>query len=158
MKLQKLVSLKLPADLIAVVERTAHAQERSPAELIRAALLAAFMPREGEADPGLAEYAVVQEAFQAAEGWLDLQTRLRAVGFVLRLREGKTLGLHAWPSDRHLIDAETLGHSLTALTLRFQAHFPGALPRRARLADLAQPVTGALPARAVPRPGHRAAG
>jgi hypothetical protein len=137
MKLQKLVSLKLPADLIAVVERTAHAQERSPAELIRAALLAAFMPREGEADPGLAEYAVVQTAFREADGWLDLQNRLRSVGFVLRLAAEGNLGLHAWPSDRHLIDAESLGQSLTALTLRFQAHFPGAMPRRATLADLA---------------------
>ncbi|MGO4851828.1 CopG family transcriptional regulator [Phaeovulum sp. W22_SRMD_FR3] len=152
MKLQKLVSLKLPADLIAVVERAAHAQERSPADLIRAALLAAFMPREGEADPGLAEYAVVQEAFQAAEGWLDLQTRLRAVGFVLRLREGTTLGLHAWPSNRHLIDVEALGQCLTALTLRFQAHFPGVMPRRARLADLTAPAVAA------PRGTHRAAG
>lgn len=124
-----LVSLKLPADLIAVIKGTAHTQACSPAEVIRTALAAAFLNRLAQDAPGHAELTAAAAAFTAARGWLDLQTRLRASGFVLRLVQGH-LVLHEWPSDRALMPVEALGQNLPQLCLRFRAAFPGAIPFR----------------------------
>lgn len=64
--------------------------------------------------------------FAAAASWLDLQRRLRARGFVLRLDGAGALYLHIWPSDRRLMPVEALDHSLESLSLHFRAVFPGA--------------------------------
>jgi hypothetical protein len=64
--------------------------------------------------------------FTAALNWLDLQRRLRARGFVLRLDGAGALYLHVWPSDRRLLPVEALDHSLESLSLHFRAVFPGA--------------------------------
>ncbi len=143
MKPHCLVSLKLPEDLIAVIKGTAHSQACSPAEVIRTALAAAFLNRLAQDAPGRTDLAAVAAAFAAARGWLDLQTRLRASGFVLRLLQGD-LVLHEWPSDRALMPVEALGQSLPQLCLRFRAAFPGAIPFRPRTSE-ARPHGAARP-------------
>jgi len=66
----------------------------------------------------------IDAAFRAAFGWLDLQTRLRGLGYVLR--EGETtLELHSWPRGGRLMDLGDLGQDEITLCLRFRAGFPG---------------------------------
>ena len=77
-----------------------------------------------EVSPGAPPFAV-HLAFAEAFGWLDLQSRLRAAGFVLRLAQDGTLALHTWPADHRLIDSAAIGQPLADLTLRFRAAFPG---------------------------------
>ncbi|MDP2738642.1 MAG: ribbon-helix-helix protein, CopG family [Pseudorhodobacter sp.] len=127
MKPDRLVSLRLPDDLIDALARAARAGGRSPAELVRGVLEAVFL---AEPVPG-SGFRQVHDALGAARGWLDLQVRLRAAGFVLRLSEAGELALHLWPSDRLLLPIEALGTSLPALCIRFHAPFPGAVRRRA---------------------------
>lgn len=128
MKPHRLVSLRLPDDLIDALDRAGRAQGRSPAELVRGLLEAMFLTApQAVASSDLMR---VHAALGAARGWLDLQTRLRAAGFVLRLSEAAELALHAWPLDRPLVPIEALGTSLPALCIRFHAPFPGAMPQR----------------------------
>ena len=126
----RLVTLRLPTDLIAKIEATARLQEETPAELIRRCLEAAL--REVPAAVPKSDMAVISQAFETAQGWLDLQAKLRKVGFVLRL-DGERLGLHEWPSDRFVLWIEEIGHSLTELMVQYRAPFPGALTRKAGL-------------------------
>lgn len=146
MKQYRMVSLKLPEDLIGAVERAAHSQGCSPAEVIRAVLASAFRQTPRKDAPGPDDLAAILRAFADAAGWLDLQTRLRAAGFVLRLNTAGRLALHSWPQDRFLTSAEAVGQSLARLSLRFRAPFPGALPVR-------QPPDQRS---VIARPGHRA--
>jgi len=60
----------------------------------------------------------------AAEGWADLDRRLRARGYVLRAAGGG-LALHDWPDDRRICKASELGFSYSRLMRRFRAPFPG---------------------------------
>lgn len=124
----RLVTLRLPIDLIARIEALARASEQTPAETIRQSLATAL--RDSDAPMPRGEMQVISAAFERAQGWLDLQARLRKAGFVLRL-DGDGLNLHEWPSDRFVVRAEDLGHSLTELTLQYRAPFPGALVLRA---------------------------
>jgi hypothetical protein len=134
----RLVTLRLPTDLIAQIEAAARLQEETPAELIRRALADAL--REAPTAVQKSEMAVISAAFDRAQGWLDLQARLRKAGFVLRL-DGERLGLHEWPSDRFVLWIEEIGHSLAELMLQYRAPFPGALTRRAGLAPREEGVT-----------------
>ncbi|RBI77677.1 hypothetical protein DQW77_00435 [Roseovarius sp. TE539] len=59
-----------------------------------------------------------------AEGWTDLDRRLRARGYVLRAAGGG-LALHDWPGDRRICKASELGFSYSRLMRRFGAPFPG---------------------------------
>lgn len=135
MTLHRLVSLRLPDNVIDALGRAARVQGRSPADVVRALLEAALAGAEPQpAQMTGARFALVNSALAAARGWLDLQTRLRAAGFVLRLSEAGTLSLNSWPADRALMPIEALGHSLPALCIRFRAPFPGAVPSRDRAA------------------------
>jgi hypothetical protein len=58
-----------------------------------------------------------------AEGWEDLQARLRAKGYVLRAAGGG-LALHGGPGDRRICKASELGFSYARLMRRFGAPFP----------------------------------
>jgi hypothetical protein len=127
---QRLVTLRLPTDLIAKIEAAARLQEETPAELIRRALAEAL--REAPTAVPRTEMAVISAAFDKAQGWLDLQAKLRKAGFVLRL-DGERLGLHEWPSDRFMLWIEEIGHTLAELMLQYRAPFPGALTRKAGL-------------------------
>ncbi|MBW6507519.1 MAG: ribbon-helix-helix domain-containing protein [Rhodobacteraceae bacterium] len=132
----RLVSLRLPESVIDALDRAARVQGRSPADVVRALLesaLAGAEPQAARASGG--SFTLVHAALAAARGWLDLQTRLRMAGFVLRLSEAGTLTLNSWPADRPLMPIEALGASLPALCIRFRAPFPGAVPSR----DLAAP-------------------
>lgn len=132
----RLVTLRLPTDLIAKIEASARLREETPAELIRRALSEAL--REMPEAVKKSDLMVLSGAFDKALGWLDLQAKLRKAGFVLRL-DGERLGLHEWPSDRFVLWIEELGHSLAELTVQYRAPFPGALSRRsARSADAAK--------------------
>lgn len=142
MKQMCLVSLDLPVDLIAAIGRAARAAGQTPQDLVRdmlrqslAAPVAAQAPEvqapEVQASgAGRPPPVAVHLAFAEACGWLDLQSRLRAAGFVLRLGADGVLALHDWPANRRLIDSAALGQPLTKLTLRFRAPFPGQVPSR----------------------------
>ncbi len=142
MKQMCLVSLDLPVDLIAAIGRAARAAGQTPQDLVRdmlrqslAAPVAAQAPEvqapEVQASgAGRPPPVAVHLAFAEACGWIDLQSRLRAAGFVLRLGADGVLALHDWPANRRLIDSAALGQPLTKLTLRFRAPFPGQVPSR----------------------------
>lgn len=175
MKPMRLVSLNLPVELIAAIGRAARDAGQTPQDLLRATLAHVFAgageggaawQRPAPADaptpdraadaaaPALAGGAppfAVHLAFAEALGWLDLQSRLRAAGFVLRLGKDGVLALHSWPADHRLIDSAALGQPLEALILRFRAAFPGQLLPR----DIGPQDAGAasiLAERRVPSP------
>ena len=58
-----------------------------------------------------------------SENWIDLQGRLRARGYILRVAGGG-LALHEWPDDTRLCKASELGFSYGRLMRRFGAPFP----------------------------------
>jgi hypothetical protein len=121
----RLVTLRLPLELIQQIERLSRAQDQSPAETIRSALETGL----GRAEPGAPTplRAVLNSAISAAGGWLDLQVRLRRDGFVLRMHEEGRLALHDWPVDHFVLWLDTLGHDYAGLCLRYHAPFPGAV-------------------------------
>ena len=121
------IALDLPEDLILALARSARKAGRTPSDFARDALAAACSI-EVTAPLSRQDRGVVAHALDRADGWFDLQTRLRASGFILRPGEASTLALHSWPLERRLLPVEALGHSLTSLTLRFRAPFPGLLP------------------------------
>ncbi|OOY22793.1 hypothetical protein BMI91_19365 [Thioclava sediminum] len=125
----RLVSLRLPLDLIDRIAAEARAFGLPPAELIRRVLQDGLAeeaaPEAPAAKAPLPEMHAVQEALDQARDWFDLQHRLRGEGFVLRLAGGGALGLHAWPTNRFLMLLDEIGPSLTELVLRFGAPFPG---------------------------------
>lgn len=139
-----LVSLRLPSDLVSEVEDAARLIGCPPRVVVqralRHALDTAISPQR--------DWLAVRSAVVRAEGWLDLQCRLRAAGYVFRLAPEGGLWLHDWPGDRPLVAAEAMGLSLAALCLRFRAGFPGATGiRRTRPAPIgAAPRPEALPA------------
>lgn len=161
----RLVTLRLPADLIAALEVEAHRRELSPAQMIRVALVETVRIR-GLASPRVVQgnYAarpsLIAATFDTARDWLELQSKLRAEGLVLRLHEESggpegRIALHDWPSDRFLLWLDEAGQDPHELRMRFRAPFPGqvrhapvtlppfrALPRRSSL-RLAQPLTAA---------------
>lgn len=125
----RLVSLRLPLDMIDRIAAEARAFGLPPAELIRRVLQEGLAEEPTSALPTtkepLPEMAAVQAALDQARDWFDLQHRLRDAGFVLRLAGGGALGLHAWPTNRFLLLLDEIGPSLTELVLRFAAPFPG---------------------------------
>lgn len=125
----RLVSLRLPLDLIDRIAAEARAFGLPPAELIRRVLQDGLAeeaaPEAPAAKAPLPEMHAVQEALDQARDWFDLQHRLRGEGFVLRLAGGGALGLHAWPTNRFLMLLDEIGPSLTELVLRFGAPLPG---------------------------------
>ncbi|KEO60939.1 hypothetical protein DT23_11150 [Thioclava indica] len=122
--------MRLPLDLIALIDQEAHAFDASPAEVIRRALRIGLAPAAEPEDDFQAvpmpEMAGLQEALDLAEGWIDLQMRLRRTGLVLRAggSDGR-LGVHEWPSNRFMIALDEIGPSLGELVLRYRAPFPG---------------------------------
>ena len=138
MEQQRLISIKLPLSLIAALERAAHAGEVSPAEVIRAALKASFPSQRGGAGDDAqarADLGAVRAALTEAQGWLDLQGRLRALGYVLRV-DGEGLMLCTWPIEAQILPLTVLGTDLPTLAFRFRAPFPGMVPRAIGAAPL----------------------
>ncbi|MDD8023176.1 MAG: hypothetical protein PHX82_08725 [Paracoccaceae bacterium] len=135
----RLVTLRLHHDFIAAIESAARAQQLNPAEVIRNILFDALMRAPAPRTPTSPARGLlaVRQVLDAADGWLDLQRRLRHDGFVLRLA-GDRLAVHEWPSDHFVIWLDEIGQTLAGLSLRFCAPFPGALPRRVELPPLGQ--------------------
>lgn len=59
-----------------------------------------------------------------ATGWADLDSRLKAKGYVL-CAAGGGLALHMWPDGRRVCKASELGFSYARLMHRFRVPFPG---------------------------------
>jgi hypothetical protein len=115
------VSLELPDDLLLALGRAARAAGCGPSAYLGAALAAAL-----ERPERFVAAERVGQALSRAKCWLDLQRRLRAEGFVLRLiGEEERLWLCLWPENRPLFEAGDLGVDLAGLCLRFRADFPG---------------------------------
>lgn len=115
------VELALPPALLLALGRAARAAGVGPSDYV-AAVLAAAVDRAGHCP--LAATDIVRQAVLAAADWLDLQSRLRRAGYVLRRNPVGDLMLHDWPLNRPLLPMADLGHSMTALTVQFQAPFP----------------------------------
>ncbi|MBD3803969.1 MAG: ribbon-helix-helix protein, CopG family [Thioclava sp.] len=151
MKQHRLVSLRLPLDLIDQLGREARALGLSPAEMARQALrqgLTSDTADDEEASAMLPEMRAVQEALDRASDWLDLQQRLRNAGFVLRAGACGAIGLHDWPANRFLIPLDEVGTSPAELVLRYRAPFPGraaapelSVPPAQRMLGMKRPAT-----------------
>lgn len=144
----RLVTLRLSADLLAAIETEAHRREISPAQMIRTAIVETVRRKgggESGGDPGktpsgnyMPRPSLIAATFDAATDWLDLQTRLRTEGLVLRLHDESwgseaRIALHDWPADRFVSWLGETGQSLPELMMRFRAPFPGQM-RRAPIA------------------------
>ncbi|WP_141693084.1 CopG family transcriptional regulator [Thioclava sp. SK-1] len=129
----RLVTMRLPKDLISQIENSARAQDMAPAEIIRTALTDALMKGAASIPTRLTQRVAITRAFDLADGWLDLQTQLRALGFVLRHDPDGKLSLNEWPSNQHLCKLEEIGQSQTELTTRYRAPFPGLQPEAAHM-------------------------
>lgn len=116
------VTLALDTDMLVALGRAARAAGASPSDYVRACLARALADKAGSAE------AALRLALAQAEGWVDLQGRLRRAGFVLRqgVDGGADGGLtvHSWPRERPLMPLSALGISTAALTLRYGAVFP----------------------------------
>ena len=115
------VTFELSKDILLALGQAAQMAQTSPSDYLRAVLRTAL-----ETSPIRlrGEDEVIRLAITLASDWLDLQYRLRAAGYVLRLSEAG-LRLHSWPRNRAILPIENIGHSLAGLVLRFGAPFPG---------------------------------
>ncbi len=145
------VSFVLADAVLAELVLAAGAAGCAPADLVRSAVVAS-LGRRVRPDWRTAVPGDLSQVASGAAGWVDLQSRLRRMGFVLRAcgatgwRGECGIDLHSWPSDRRLMEAGAAGLSLHALTLRFRAPFPGFVGRNA--ATGSGPGTAATPAAA----------
>ena len=128
MKQNSTINLTLPRPLLDTAVRMASARHQTLCDFLQGAIQTATAEERERRISSAARIiaAELMAEFEAAASWLDLQRRLRARGFVLRLHAGGDLFLHVWPSDRKLLPIEALGQSLEALSLHFRAVFPGA--------------------------------
>ena len=119
------VSVDLPDALLLALGRAAERAQVLPSDYL-CSLLAAGLLAGGQIPAAAPE--AMRPALLLASDWPDLLRRLRAVGLVLRLREGR-LWLCQWPLDQALMPAGEAGLDLGDLTLRFGAGFPGCAGR-----------------------------
>ncbi len=120
----RLVSLRLPDDLLLALGRTARLRGMAVPDLVRA-ILRDGTAATGAVLPDLPVQAPLAGEFAAATDWVDLQSRLRRNGYVLRCAGEAGLALHDWPGDSRLLALSRIGQDEAALTLRFRAPFPG---------------------------------
>jgi len=124
MQRDRLVSLRLSDDLLLALGRTARLRGMAVPDLVRA-ILARGTGDSHEVLPDLPVRGPIAAEFAAAGDWVDLQSRLRRHGYALRCAADGELAVHDWPGDRFLVPLSRLGQDEAALTLRFQAPFPG---------------------------------
>ena len=117
------VSVELPDDLLLALGHAARKVCCTPSAYLKAALTAALQEGAGRMPPSSRSIAL---ALELSRDWVDLQSRLRAQGLVLRLRSGE-FWLCDWPFNNQVIPAADAGLALVDLVARFQAPFPGAL-------------------------------
>lgn len=121
------IAIDLPEDLILAIGRAAQAAGLLPTEYVRDKL-ADLVGLSGPAPLSNGAKSLLGSLLDTADGWFDLQTRLRAAGFVLRPEGADSLVLFSWPIERRLMPLADLGHTLADLSARFRAPFPGLLP------------------------------
>lgn len=146
MKIRRPITIDLPDDLLLAIGRASRVGGVSPTDFV-VDTLAAALGAAGVAALTRRDTALVSALFDGAIGWLDLQTRLRGAGYVLRPGGTGCLALHSWPIERFLAPVEVLGHSLASLSARFRSPFPGLMPGT-RLALLPENFPAAGPGRA----------
>ncbi|WP_284164918.1 hypothetical protein [Frigidibacter sp. SD6-1] len=118
------IYVDLPKELLLLVGQSARRAGLGAADYV-ASVLAEAAGVAGRSD--LPAGARIRLAAREASDWFDLQHRLRAVGFVLRLSGDDRLVLCLWPEDRPLMAASAVGLDFADLALRFRADFPGHL-------------------------------
>jgi hypothetical protein len=123
------VAIDLSETMLRSLGRAARRVGVSPTEYLHAVLASAL---EGRGHLSTAE--TIGGVIAVSEDWLDLQSRLRRMGYVLRRSADGPLMLHDWPLNRPVLLLEELGYSLATLTLTFGAAFPAdvPLPQRTR--------------------------
>lgn len=126
MDTRRTVTIDLPEPLLLALGRVARAAGCSPSAYLRAALRSALDRTPGRTRT---EEEEILCAVHLAADWLDLQRRLRTLGFVLRRAPEGLLTVHTWPVERALAPLHALGPGEVALTLRFGAGFPADMPR-----------------------------
>jgi predicted transcriptional regulator len=119
----RIVTFRLPPDMLARLAQVARQRNCAPADLIRTALAALLAP---DRQPALPTQAVISAIAQTALSWHDLLRGLRQNGAVLRQDTAGALWLHSWPADRPLGPAALWDIERHELVLRFGAPFPGA--------------------------------
>ncbi len=147
------VTIRLPEALLGAAVRAARIEEITAGAFIRAAVADRVAELDGGQRDALATLRrALRRDFASADGWVDLQRRLRAQKFVLRERRDD-LWLLTWPLERPLVPLARLGLSRDELTLLYRAPFPPHAP----LPPAPRVVAAAL-ARLVTAPaGHDAA-
>jgi hypothetical protein len=118
------IYVDLPKELLLRCGQSARRAGLGAAEYV-ASVLAEANGMAGRGD--LPAGARLRLAARQASDWFDLQHRLRATGFVLRLSSDDRLMLCLWPEDRPLMPAAAVGLDFADLALRFRADFPGHL-------------------------------
>lgn len=115
------VTLDLSPEVLLALGRAAQRFGRRPGDhlalLLRSALEMSCPMRGHRAEE-------VQCALAEADDWPDLQRRLRAMGYVLRVGAGSELRLCSWPRERSILPLSVCGTSREALAMRFGGDFP----------------------------------
>jgi hypothetical protein len=125
------ISLRLPAPMVAALQRVATEQDVSVGQVIRAALHRDLARRQPAKPPNRADErlvaplrALLADDFAFARDWADLLARLRAKGYVLA-EAGGGLVLLAAGTGQRMCKGSELGYPYALLMRRFQAPFPG---------------------------------
>lgn len=125
------ITFQVNATLLDAARRMARDADISVGQLMRDLLAKEVSRRLNAKPPVRADEQLVAPLrarlaldLAGSSTWDDLQTRLKALGFVLR-EAGGGLALHDWPADRRLCKASELGFSYSRLMQRFAAPFPG---------------------------------
>ncbi|SMY08339.1 hypothetical protein [Flavimaricola marinus] len=130
------VTVHLPESLLCAAEAMAHGEAISVAQLVRQAL-AGKVGHDAQADQAhlhrvLSLKGRLTGEFTAARSWSDLQSRLRAKGYLL-IEAGGGLTLATAGDETALCRASELGFDIATLIRKFGTGFPGA--RHAWLSD-----------------------
>lgn len=123
--------LFLSDELLRAGQELAREQDNTLGAVLRDLLKREISRRKNARPPNRADEQLVAPLrarlasdFAYADGWDDLQQRLKKKGYVLRAAGGG-LALHRWPEDQRLCKASELGFGYSALVNKFRASFPG---------------------------------
>jgi len=126
MDTRRTVTVDLPEALLLALGQAARAAGCPPSDYLCAVLRGALDRTAARLRP---EADRIRLAVDLSDGWVGLQRRLRAAGFVLRRAPEGGLAVHSWPIERPILPLQALGLGEADLTLRFGARFPADLPR-----------------------------